>query len=71
MFSRVMLALDLLELTPRILDVFYSVCLDPETEVYLLHVVKKAENFARSSAYYKRQTGLRVLVSYYRSSPSR
>ena len=43
MFSRVMLALDLSELTPRILDVFYSVCLDPETEVYLLHVVKKAE----------------------------
>ena len=27
MFSRVMLALDLSELTPRILDVFYSVCL--------------------------------------------
>ena len=51
MFSRVMLALDLSELTPRILDVFYSVCLDPETEVYLLHVVKKAENFAKSSAY--------------------
>ena len=54
MFSRVMLALDLSELTPRILDVFYSVCLDPETEVYLLHVVKKAENFAKSSAYYKK-----------------
>ena len=49
-----MLALDLSELTPRILDVFYSVCLDPETEVYLLHVVKKAENFAKSSAYYKK-----------------
>ena len=54
MFSRVMLALDLSELTPRMLDVFYSICLDPETEVYLLHVVKKAENFARSSAYYKK-----------------
>ena len=54
MFSRVMLALDLSELTPRMLDVFYSICLDPETEVYLLHVVKKAENFAKSSAYYKK-----------------
>ncbi|MBQ8918906.1 MAG: universal stress protein [Acidaminococcaceae bacterium] len=54
MFSRVMLALDLSELTSRMLDVFYSVCLDPETEVYLLHVVKKAEDAAVSSSYYKK-----------------
>ena len=54
MFSRVMLALDFSELTSRMLDVFYSICLSPETEVYLLHVVKKAENFAKSSSYYKK-----------------
>ena len=54
MFSRVMLALDLSELTSRMLDVFYSVCLDPDTEVYLLHVVKKAEDAAETSSYYKK-----------------
>ena len=54
MFSRVMLALDLSELTSRMLDVFYSVCLDPGTEVYLLHVVRKSENFAQTTPYYKK-----------------
>ena len=54
MFSRVMLALDLSELTSRMLDVLYSVCLDPETEVYLLHVVRKAEDAAETSSYYKK-----------------
>ena len=54
MFSRVMLALDLSELTSRMLDVFYSVCLDPGTEVYLLHVVKRTENFAQTTSYYKK-----------------
>lgn len=54
MFSRVMLALDLSELTSRMLDVFYSICLNPETEVYLLHVVKKPDDFAKSSPYYKK-----------------
>ena len=54
MFSRVMLALDLSELTSRMLDVFYSVCLDPGTEVYLLHVVKRSENFAQTTSYYKK-----------------
>lgn len=54
MFSQVMLALDLSELTSRMLDVLYSVCLDPETEVYLLHVVRKAEDAAETSSYYKK-----------------
>lgn len=54
MFSRVMLALDLSELTSRMLDVFYSVCLDPGTEVYLLHVVKRTEDYAKTSNYYKK-----------------
>ena len=54
MFSRVILALDLSELTSRMLDVLYSVCLDPETEVYLLHVVRKAEDAAETSSYYKK-----------------
>ena len=54
MFSRVMLALDLSELTSRMLDVFYSVCLDPGTEVYLLHVVRKSENFAQTTPYSKK-----------------
>ena len=54
MFSRVMLALDLSEITSRMLDVLYSVCLDPETEVYLLHVVRKAEDAAETSSYYKK-----------------
>ncbi|MBQ7417507.1 MAG: universal stress protein [Acidaminococcaceae bacterium] len=54
MFSRVMLALDLSELTSRMLDVLYSVCLDPETEVYLLHVVRKAEDAAKTGSYYKK-----------------
>ena len=54
MFSRVMLALDLSELTSRMLDVFYSVCLNPGTEVYLLHVVKKTENFPQTAPYYKK-----------------
>ena len=54
MFSRVMLALDLSELTSRMLEVFYSVCLDPGTEVYLLHVVKRTENFAQTTSYYKK-----------------
>ncbi|MBO5604417.1 MAG: universal stress protein [Acidaminococcaceae bacterium] len=54
MFSRVMLALDLSELTSRMLDVLYSVCLDPETEIYLLHVVRKAEDAAETSSYYKK-----------------
>jgi nucleotide-binding universal stress UspA family protein len=49
-----MLALDLSELTSRMLDVLYSVCLDPETEVYLLHVVRKAEDAAETSSYYKK-----------------
>ena len=54
MFSRVMLALDLSELTSRMLDVFYSICLSPETEVHLLHVVKKPEDYAKTSPYYKK-----------------
>ena len=54
MFSRVMLALDLSELTPRMLDVFYSICLSPETEVHLLHVVKRTEDYAKTSSYYKK-----------------
>ena len=54
MFSRVMLALDLSELTPRMLDVFYSICLSPETEVHLLHVVKRPEDYAKTSPYYKK-----------------
>ena len=58
MFSRVMLALDLSELTPRMLDVLYSVCLDPETEIYLLHVVKNAENVSETSPYYKKSTAV-------------
>ena len=54
MFSRVMLALDLSELTSRMLDVFYSICLSPETEVHLLHVVKRPEDYDKSSPYYKK-----------------
>ena len=54
MFSRVMLALDLSELTSRMLDVFYSICLSPETEVHLLHVVKRPEDYDKSSSYYKK-----------------
>jgi len=54
MFSKVMLALDLSEFTSRMMDVFYSVCPDPETEVYLLHIVKKEENAVESSPYYKK-----------------
>ena len=54
MFSRVMLALDLSELTSRMLDVFYSICLSPETEVHLLHVVKRPEDYAKTSSYYKK-----------------
>ncbi|HBX75576.1 MAG: universal stress protein [Acidaminococcaceae bacterium] len=54
MFSRVMLALDLSELTSRMLDVFYSICLDPETEVYLLHVVKRVDDVVETSPYYKK-----------------
>ena len=49
-----MLALDLSELTSRMLDVFYSICLSPETEVHLLHVVKKPEDYAKTSPYYKK-----------------
>ena len=54
MFSRVMLALDLSEFTTRMLDAFYSICLDPRTEVYLLHVVRKTENYPQTSPYYKK-----------------
>ncbi|MBO5636858.1 MAG: universal stress protein [Acidaminococcaceae bacterium] len=54
MFSRVMMALDLSELTSRVLDVFYSVCPDPQTEVYLLHVVRKPEDVPETSSYYKK-----------------
>ena len=54
MFSRVMLALDLSELTSRMLDLFYSICLSPETEVHLLHVVKRPEDYDKSSSYYKK-----------------
>ena len=46
--------LDLSELTPRMLDVFYSICLSPETEVHLLHVVKRPEDYAKTSPYYKK-----------------
>ncbi len=53
MFSRVMLALDLSELTSRMLDVFYSICLNPDTEIFLLHVVKP-EEAPETGPYYKK-----------------
>lgn len=54
MFAKVLLAIDLSAITPRILEAFYSVCPDPETEVYLLHIVEEAANAEVSSKYYKK-----------------
>ena len=54
MFSKVMLAMDLTEVTPQIMEAFYSVCPASETEVYLLHVVEDAASAEASSKYYKK-----------------
>ena len=54
MFSKVMLAIDLSEVTPQIVEAFYSVCPASETEVYLLHVVEDAVSAEASSKYYKK-----------------
>ena len=54
MFSKVMLAMDLTEVTPQIMEAFYSVCTASETEVNLLNVVEDAASAEASSKYYKK-----------------
>ena len=54
MFTKVMLAMDLSEHTDDMLDAFYSLCPDPETEAYILHVVETAEEADPAGSYYKK-----------------
>ena len=55
MFGKILLAVDLDDRTPEVLDALYSLGGEPDTVVYLLHVVPTPGEAATGSAYYKRR----------------
>lgn len=54
MFNKVLLVMSLTDKTDRMLDALYSICSNPATEVWLLHVMEDAAQADPDGAYYKR-----------------